>query len=297
MAVPGSAVSARRWYCAASARSSFDPGSRRESIPITRSSYALVLSEQMHGLVGISGQGGGMPRPRKPASPFRYFNSSPEIIRLVVMMYVRFPLSLRNVEDLLAERGIDICHETVRLWWNRFGPLFAADVRRQRVNRMKGFRQWKWHLDEVYVKINGEMRYLWRAVDQEGEVLESYVTKTRDKAAALSFMKKALRRHGSPEAITTDGLRSYKAAMDELGNAAKQEIGRWANNRVENSHLPFRRRERAMLRFRQMKSLQKFASVHANVHNHFNLERHLVDRETYKTRRSAALAEWQSLMA
>ena len=162
---------------------------------------------------------------------------------------------------------------------------------------MRGFRQWRWHLDEMYVKLGGEMVYLWRAVDQEGEILESYVPKTRDKAAALTFMKKALKRHGSPEAITTDGLRSYKAAMDELGNAEKQEIGRWANNRVENSHLSFRRRERAMLRFRRMKSLQKFASLHANVHNHFNSERHLVDRETYKTRRSAALAEWQSLMA
>jgi putative transposase len=212
-------------------------------------------------------------------------------------MYVRFPLSLRNVEDLLFERGIDICHETVRHWWNRFGPLIAADIRRQRVSRMRGFRQWKWHLDEVYVKINGEMHYLWRAVDHEGEILESYVTKTRDKAAALRFMKKALKRHGSPETITTDGLRSYRAAMRELGNAEKQEVCRWANNRVENSHLPFRRRERAMLRFRQMKSLQKFASVHANVHNHFSLERHLTDRETYKNRRSAALAEWQSLMA
>jgi putative transposase len=184
----------------------------------------------------------------------------------------------------------------VRLWWNSFGPLFTADVRRQRVSRMRGFRQWKWHLDEVYVKINGEMHYLWRAVDQEGEVLESYVTKTRDKAAALSFIRKTLKRHGSPEAITTDGLRSYKAAMSDLGNAQKQEVGRWANNRVENSHLPFRRRERAMLRFRQMKSLQKFASVHANVHKHFNLERNFVDRQTYKTRRSAALAEWQNLL-
>jgi putative transposase len=161
---------------------------------------------------------------------------------------------------------------------------------------MRGFRQWKWHLDEMYVKLNGEMHYMWRAVDQEGEVLESYVTKMRDKAAALKFMKKALRRHGSPEAITGDGLRSYKAAMSELGNLDKQEVGRWANNRVENSHLPFRRRERAMLRFRQMKSLQKFASVHANVHNHFNSERHLIDRQTYKLRRSAALAEWQQLM-
>jgi putative transposase len=244
----------------------------------------------------MAGVGQGMPRPKKPASPFRYFNSSPEIIRLVVMMYVRFPLSLRNVEDLLAERGIDICHEKVRLWWNRFGPLFAADVQRQRVSRMRGFRQWKWHIDEVYVKINGELHYLWRAVDQEGEILESYVTKTRDKKAALRFMKKALKRHGSPAEITTDGLTSYKAAMRELGNTGKQ-VGRWANNRAENSHLPFRRRERAMLRFRRMKSLQKFASVHANVHNHFNLQRHLVDRQTYKTCRSAALVEWQSLMA
>ncbi len=164
-----------------------------------------------------------MPRSRKPASAFRYFNSSPEVIRLVVLMYVRFPLSLRNVEDLLFERGIDICHETVRLWWNRFGPMFAGEIRRQRVSRMRGFRHWRWHLDEMYVKLNGEMVYLWRAVDHEGEVLESYVTRTRDKAAALTFMKKALKRHGSPKAITTDGLRSYGAAMDELG--CRKEAG------------------------------------------------------------------------
>ena len=237
-----------------------------------------------------------MPRPRKPASPFRYFHSSPELIREVVMLYVRFPLSLRNVEDLLFERGFDLCHETVRLWWNRFGPLFAGEIRRRRVNRMRGFRHWRWHLDEMYVKLNGEMVYLWRAVDHEGEILESYVTKTRDKDAALAFMKKALKRHGSPETIVTDGLRSYRAAMTELGNEDKQEIGRWENNRVENSHLPFRRRERAMSRFRRMKTLQKFASVHANVHNHFNLERHIVDRQTFKERRSAAQAEWQSVM-
>lgn len=238
-----------------------------------------------------------MPRPRKPAGPFRYFNSSPEVIRLAVMMYVRFPLSLRNVEDLLFERGIDICHETVRHWWNRFGPMFAADIRRQRVNRMRGFQHWRWHLDEMYVRLNGDMVYLWRAVDHEGEVLESYVTRTRDKAAALRFMKKALKRHGLPDAITTDGLRSYRAAMVELGNVHKQEIGRWENNRVENSHLPVRRRERAMLKFRRMKTLQKFASVHASLHNHFSQERHLIDRQTYRERRSAALAEWQSFAA
>ena len=231
----------------------------------------------------------------KPESPFKRFNSSPEIIRLVVMLYVRFPLSLRNVEDLLFERGIDISYETVRFWWNRFGPLFAADIRRQRCSRMRGMRHWRWHLDEVFVKINGETHYLRRAVDHEGEILESYVTKTRDKKAALAFMRRALKRHGAPEKITTDGMRSYGAAMDELGNRHKQEIGRHANNRVENSHLPFRRRERAMLRFRRMRSLQKFASVHANVHNLFALERHLIDRTIYKERRSAAQVEWQNL--
>jgi putative transposase len=233
----------------------------------------------------------------KPDSPFKRFNSSPEIIRLVVMLYVRFPLSLRNVEDLLFERGVDISYETVRFWWNRFGPLFAADIRRQRCSRMRGMRHWRWHLDEVFVKINGQTHYLWRAVDHEGEILESFVTKTRDKKAALAFMKKALKRYGSPEAITTDGCRSYGAAMTELGNRHKQEIGRHANNRVENSHLPFRRRERAMLRFRRMRSLQKFASVHANIHNLFALERHLISRDHYKERRSAAQAEWQNLVS
>ncbi len=123
------------------------------------------------------------------------------------------------------------------------------------------------------------------------------MTKTRDKEAALTFMKKALRRHGRPQVITTDGLRFPGAAMSELGNSDKREVGRWVNNRVENSHLPFRRRERAMQRFRRMKSLQKFASVHASVHNHFPLERYLVDRQTYKERRSAARSEWQKVMA
>jgi putative transposase len=113
-------------------------------------------------------------------SPFRCFKTSPEIIRLAVMMYVRFPLLLRNVEDLLHERGIEISHETVRFWWNRFGPLFAAEICKKRVSRMRAYLNWQWHLDEVFVKINGETHYLWRAVDHEGEVLESFVTKRRD---------------------------------------------------------------------------------------------------------------------
>jgi putative transposase len=170
------------------------------------------------------------------------------------MMCVRFGLSLRNVEDLLFERGINICHETESDWWNGFGPMFAADVRRQRVSRMRGFRHWKLHLDEMYVRVNGEMVYLWRAVDHEGEVLESYVAKTHYKAFALRFMKKALKRLGAPEAIVTDDFRTYRAAMDELGNCKRQAMGRWVNSRFENSHLTVRRRERAMLRFRQMKT-------------------------------------------
>ena len=207
-------------------------------------------------------------------SPFRYFKTSPEIIRLAVMLYVRFPLSLRNVEDLLHERGIEISHETVRFWWNRFGPMFAAEIRRNRVSRMRSYSNWQWHLDEVFVKINGETHYLWRAVDHEGEVLESYVTKRRDRKAALKFLRKAMKRYGGPEVVVTDKLRSYGAAMKVVGNADRQETGRWVNNRAENSHLPFRRRERAMLRFRQMRCLQKFAAVHSSVHNHFNQERH-----------------------
>lgn len=181
-------------------------------------------------------------------------------------MYVRFPLSLRNVQDLLFERGIDICHETVRLWRNRFGPMLAADIRRQRVSRMKGFHHCRWHLDEVFVKINGDFHFLWQAVDHEGEVIESYARKKRDKAAALAFLKKALKRHGKTEKIVTDGLKSYPAAMNELGNQDRREMGKRLNNRAENSHLTFRRRERCMQRFRQMKSLQEFASIH----NHFN---------------------------
>jgi putative transposase len=161
---------------------------------------------------------------------------------------------------------------------------------------MRQHTHWKWHLDEVYVKINGEMRYLWRAIDHEGEVLESFVTKDRDKAAALTFIKKAMKRHGRPKAIVTDGLRSYGAALKDLGVPDLQESGRWSNNKIENSHQPLRRRERAMTRFRRMKTLQKFAAVHSQLHNHFNQERHLVSRRIYKERRVAALAAWRVVM-
>jgi putative transposase len=231
------------------------------------------------------------------SNPFRYFNSSPEIIRLTVMMYVKYPLSLRNVEDLLSERGIDISYETVRFWWNRFGPIFAAEIRKKRVGHMRSYPQWRWHLDEVFVKINGQLCYLWRAVDHEGEVLESVVTARRDKGAALKFLRRIMKKYGCAKTIATDGLCSYSAAMKDIGVADRQEVGGRLNNRAENSHQPFRRRERVMQRFRSMKALQKFSSIHAQLHNHFNQERHLVTRAIYKQRRSTALAEWRALAA
>jgi putative transposase len=201
------------------------------------------------------------------------------------------------VEDLLHERGIDISHETVRFWWNRFGPIFAAEIRRRRVSQMRAYSNWQWHFDEVFVKINGERHYLWRAVDHEGEVLESFVTKRRDRKAALKFLRKIMKRHGHTHNFVTDGLRSYGSAMKVFGNVDKQETGRWLNNRAENSHQPFRRRERAILRFRRMGTLQKFVAVHASVHNHFNKERHLYSRSNFKLNRAAALTEWRGLSA
>ncbi len=174
-------------------------------------------------------------------NPFRYFKTSPKVIRLAVMMYIRFPLSLRQVEDLLHERGIDICHETVRYWCNRFTPMFAAAIRKRRLHH-RWFSQWRWHLDEVFVRINGETHYLWRAVDDEGEVLEVFATKRRDRRAVWKFLKRRMKRDSRPRSMVTDRARSYRSAMQAIGNAAAHECGRWLNNRAENSHQPFRRR-------------------------------------------------------
>jgi len=197
---------------------------------------------------------------------------------------------------LLFERGIDICHETIRFWWNRFGPMFANEIRKRRI-QTRSYSHWRWHLDEVFVRINGETHYLWRAVDHEGEVLEVFVTKRRDRRAALKFLKRAMKRYGRPRSIITDRLRSYRSAMKVIGNAADQEVGRGLNNRAENSHQPFRRRERAMAKFRDAKTLQKFSAAHASIHNHFNHDRHLNRRDIFKQNRSAALAEWRQLVA
>jgi len=171
-------------------------------------------------------------------SPFRYFETSPEIIRLAVMLYIRFPLSLWNVEDMLHEWRFEICHETVGFWWNRFGPMFASETKKRRIQGLWSSKR-KWQLDEVYVKINGETHYLWRAVEHEGEVRESYVTTRWDRKAAWEFLRKLMREHCQADEFVTEKLKSYGAAFRDLNASQKQRTGRWENDRVENSHLPF----------------------------------------------------------
>jgi putative transposase len=229
-------------------------------------------------------------------SPFRHFNSSPEVIRLTVMMNTWYPLSLRQVEDLLFERGIDICHETVRFWWNRFGPVFATKIRKRRIHH-RLYSNWCWHLDEVFARINGEMHYLRRVVEHEGETLKIFVTKHRDYRAALKFLKRAIKWFCQPNVIMTDRFWFYRAAMIVIGNGTDQECGCWLNNPAKNPHQPFRRWGRAMSIFRDVKTLQKFASVHTLIHNHFNLDRQLTRRRDFKQNRSAALTEWRQLEA
>ena len=188
---------------------------------------------------------------------------------------------------MLFECGIDICHETVRFWWDRFGPMYAAEIRKRRVHH-GWYSNWRWHLDEVFVKINGETHYLWRAVDHEGEVLEVFATKRPNRKAALQFLKRAIKRYGQPKVIVTERLRSYRAAMNVIGTAADRECGRCLNKGTENSHQPFRRREGAMSKFRDLKILQKFGSIHASIHNHFNLEHQLNRRKIFKDNRATA---------
>src|SRR6202142_3844282 len=193
-----------------------------------------------------------------------------EIIQQAIWLYVRFTLSFRDVEDLLAERGIMVAYETVRRWVNHFGPRIAANLRKRRPKP-----QTTWHLDEVYLKIDGRMVYLWRAVDAEGEVLDVLVQSRRNKRAALKLMRKLLKKYGFiPDKLVTDDLRSYAAAAHDLGISNRHERGRWRNNRAENSHQPTRQRERKMQRFKSAGSAQRFLSVHAAAHNIFNVQRH-----------------------
>src|SRR5215213_2597718 len=212
-----------------------------------------------------------------------------EIIRHAIWLYLRFTLSYRDVEELLAERGIEASYETVRRWVLKFGPAFAHNLRRLRPRPTN-----RWHLDEMVVSIQGKRIYLWPAVDSEGEVLDLLVQSKRDTAAALRLMRKLLKKQGyAPDQIVTDKLGSYGAARRELGLSARHERGLRKSNRAENSHQPVRRAERKQQRFKSAGSAQRFLSVHAPVHNTFNLQRHLVSRCTLRIFRAEAMQAWQ----
>jgi len=217
----------------------------------------------------------------------------PEIIQQAIWLYVRFTLSFRDVEDLLAERGILVSYESVRRWVNHFGPMIAADLRKRRPKPHT-----IWHLDEVYLKIDGRMVYLWRAIDAEGEVLDVLVQTKRNKRAALKLMRKLLKKYGFvPDKLITDELRSYAAAAGHLGIAKRHERGRWRNNRAENSHQPTRRRERKKQGFKSVGSAQGFLSVHAAAQNTFNVQRHLTSARTHRAFRASAMHTWHEVVA
>ena len=217
----------------------------------------------------------------------------PMIIQHAVWLYFRFPLSYRDVEDLLAERGIDVSYETVRRWALKFGQAYARKLRKTR-----GPADDRWHLDEMFVSINGKRMYLWRAVDCEGEVLDILVQSRRNKNAALKLMRKLLKKQGfAPDAFVTDKLPSYGAALKDLGLAERHDYGGRKNNRAENSHLPVRQRERRMQRFKSAKSAQQFLSTHATVYNNFNVQRHLISRKTLRQFRNDAMRVWQTATA
>ena len=213
----------------------------------------------------------------------------PEVIRHAVWLSLRFTLSYRDVEELLAERGLNVAYETVRRWVQKFGPLFARNLRRLRP-KPSG----TWHLDEMAVRIGGKRMWLWRAVDREGEVLDLLVQPKRDTKAALRLMRKLLRKQGyAPDELVTDKLGSYGAARRKLGLSGRHEQGLRKNNRAENSHQPVRRRERKQQRFKSARSAQRFLSMHAMVHNTFTLDRHLISRRTLRTVRAEAAEHWR----
>jgi len=224
---------------------------------------------------------------------YRRHRFPPVVIQHAVWVYLRFTLSYRDVEDLLAERGLDISYETVRSWVLKFRPVIARRLRQRRPRPSD-----RWHLDEMVVRIAGKRMYLWRAVDHEGEVLDMLVQSRRDSRAALRLMRKLLRKQGFvPKLLVTDKLRSYGSAFRQLQLTCPHEQGLRKNNRAENSHQPVRRRERKMQRFKSARSAQRFLSMHAAVHNTFNLQRHLVSRSTLRIFRSEAASEWRNAVA
>jgi putative transposase len=224
---------------------------------------------------------------------YRGYRFPPEIIQHAIWLYFRFTLSFRDVEDLLAERGITVSYETVRRWVNHLGPMVAADLRKRRPKPHT-----TWHPDEVYLKINGHMVYVWRAVDAEGEVLDVLIQSRRNKRAALKLMRKLLRKYGYvPDKLVTDDLRSYAAAIHDLGLSNRHERGRWRNNRAGNSHQPTRRRERKMQSFKSPGSAQRFLSTHTATYNTFNVQRHLTSARTHRAFRASAMNIWRGAVA
>jgi putative transposase len=220
---------------------------------------------------------------------FKRHRFPPDVIRQAVWLYYRFTLSLRDVEEVLAERGLDVSHETVRCWAEKFGRAIASNIRRSRPRPGA-----IWHLDEMVVRIHGKRMFMWRAVDDEGEVLDVLVQKRRNKHAALRLLRKLLKRQGyAPDHFVTDGLLSYGAALETLKCRRRHRPGRLRdNNRAENSHLPVRRRERKMQRFKSQGQAQRFASIHASIYNLFNIQRHLISRSTLRTFRATAMEGW-----
>ena len=220
---------------------------------------------------------------------FKRHRFPPDVIRYAVWLYFRFTLSVRDVEELLAQRGIEVSREAVRCWVIKFGPLIAANLRRRRLPPTG-----RWHLDEMVVKIGGQRMYLWRAVDDEGEVLDVLVQKRRNKVAALKLLRRLLKNQGiHPEVIVTDGLASYPAAMRILGCKDRHHPGRLRdNNRVENSHLVIRRRERKQQKFKSQGSAQRFLSSHGPIYNTFNIQPHLISRPGLRILRAGAQADW-----
>ncbi len=220
---------------------------------------------------------------------YRCHRFHPDIIRQAVWLYFRFTMSYRDVEDLLAERGIDVSYETVRLWVLKFGQAYAYRIRKRRPTAFD-----HWHIDEVFVNIGGKQMYLWRAVDGEGEVLDILVQKRRNKRAALKLMQKLLRNQGvRPIRIVTDKLKSYGAAFRDLRLSHIHDSRHRLNNRVESSHVPIRRRERKMQHFKSQGSAQRFLSIFNSIYNLFNVQRHLISRRTLRIFRNNAMKEWK----
>src|SRR5436305_4448069 len=224
---------------------------------------------------------------------YRRHRFPPEIIQHAVWLYLRFTLSYRDVEELLAERGLDISYETVRRWVLKFGPAIARHLRQRRPRPSN-----RWHLDEMVVRIAGERMYLWRAVDHEGEVLDILVQRRRDSRAALRIIRKLLKKQGFvPKLVVTDKLRSYACAFRRLRLTCRHEHGLRKNNRAENSHQAVRRHERKLQRFKSARSAQRFLNMHGAVHNAFNFQRHLISRSTLRIFRAEASAQWQDAVA